>query len=137
VFTLGVTALYLNKLLSLPDVSSRGFIIIDIHSWKTKLQQAAKNKITSCLTKYKAANAQLDLSSIEAFIIRDMLSPRTTIRPTAAELVKRLNNELYRRNHHLQVKKKISDRMTGRGERGGSQKLINHSSTTKENESIE
>jgi hypothetical protein len=93
--------------------------------------------MASCLTKYEAANTQLDLSSTEAFTIRDMLSPRTTIRPTATELVKRLNSELYRRNHRPQVKEKISDRVTGGGERGGSQKSIDYGSTTEENESIE
>ena len=92
-FALGVTALYLSKL-SLSDLSGRGFIIADIHSRKTELQQAARNKIASWLTKCEAARAQLDLSSTEAFTIRDMLNPRTTIRPTAAELVKRLNSEL-------------------------------------------
>jgi serine/threonine protein kinase len=137
VFALGVTALYLSKLLSLPDVSGRGFIIADIHSRKTELQQAARNKMASWLTKCEAAKAQLDLSSTEAFTIRGMLSPRTTIRPTAAELVKRLNSELYRRNHRPQVKEKISDRVTGGGERGGLQKSIDHGSTTEENESIE
>jgi hypothetical protein len=34
-------------------------------------------------------------------------------------------------------KEKISDRVTGGRERGGSQKSIDHGSTTEENESIE
>jgi len=35
------------------------------------------------------------------------------------------------------VKEKISDHVIGGGERGGSQKLIDHGSTIEENESIE
>ena len=137
VFALGVTALYLSKLLSLPDASGRGFLIADIHSRNTELQQTARNKMTSWLTKLEAVRAQLDRSSTEAFTIWDMSSPRRTVRPTAAELVKRLNDELCRRNHRPQVKEKVSDYVTAKGERGGTQKSIDHGSTTEENESIE
>jgi serine/threonine protein kinase len=134
VFAFGVTMLYLRKLISLPDVG-RGFVIADIHSRSTGLQQVARNKMASCLAKVAAARAQLELST-EAFIIRDMLSLKGVDRPTAAELVKRLNDELHRRNHRPQVKEKISDRVASEGERA-SQKSIDHSSTTEENESIE
>ncbi|CAM6005538.1 unnamed protein product [Sphagnum balticum] len=137
VFTLGVTWLYLDKLLSLSDAASGGFIIAHIHSRRTELQQAARNKMASWLAKVEAAKVQLEPSRTEAFIIRDMLSPRTTIRPTAAELVKRLNDELYRRNHRPQVKEKTADRVAGREKKGESQKSIDYGSTTEENESIE
>jgi hypothetical protein len=89
------------------------------------------------LAKVEAARARLELSSPDAFIIWDMLSPKGIARPTAAELVKRLKSELYRRNYRPQVKEKISDRVTGGGERGESQKSVDHGSTTEENESIE
>ncbi len=46
-FTLYVTWLYLDKLLSLPDAAGRGFIIAHIHSGRTELQQAARNKMAS------------------------------------------------------------------------------------------
>ena len=116
VFALGVTMLYLRKLLPLPDVAGRGFVIADIHSRRTELQQAARNKKASWLAEVEAARTQLELST-EAFIIRDMLSLKGVDRPTTAELVKRLSDELYRRNHRPQVKQKISDRAAR--ERGG------------------
>lgn len=137
VFALGVTMLYLRKLLPLPDVANRGFIIADIHnSRKPELQQAARSKMASWLPKVEAAKAQLGLST-EAFIIQDMLNPREAHRPTAAELVKRLKDELYRRTYHPQVKEKIGDHEAGKGEREESQKSIDHGSTTEEIESIE
>ena len=90
----------------------------------------------SWLAKVEAARAQLELSNTDAFILWEMLSPKAIARPTAAEMVKSLNSELYRRSHRPQVKKKTSDRVAGERERGGSEKSIDHSSTTEENESM-
>jgi hypothetical protein len=91
----------------------------------------------SWLAKVEAARAQLELSSTEAFILWEMLSPKATARLTATEMVKSLNSELYRRSHRPQAKKKTSDHVAGKREREGSQKSIDHGSTTEENESIE
>jgi hypothetical protein len=130
--------LYLRKLRPLPDFAEgRHFMIADIHSETRLVRQATRNEMVSWLAKVEAARARLELSSTDAFIIWDMLSPKGIARPTAAELVKRLNSELYRRDCRPQVKEKISDRVTGGRERGGSQKSIDHGSTTEENESIE
>jgi hypothetical protein len=80
------------------------------------VRQAARNEIVSWFTKVEAA-ARLELSSSDAFIIWDMLSPKGIARPTATELVKRLRSELYRRNYRPQAKEEISDRVTGGGQR--------------------
>ena len=91
----------------------------------------------SWLAKVEAAKAQLELSSTDAFILWQILSPKAIARLTATEIVKSLNSELYKRSYRPQVKKKTSNRVAGERKRRGSQKSINHGSTIKENESIE
>lgn len=61
-------------------------------------RKSCRTKMASWLAKCEAARTQLELSSTEAFTVRDMLNPRTIIRPTSAELVKRLNDQ--RRSAH-------------------------------------
>jgi serine/threonine protein kinase len=137
VFALGVTLLYLKKLRPAPEFTeSRVYTITHIYSLRREVRQASRNIMMSWLAKVEAARAQLELSSTEAFILWEILSPKATARPTATEMVKSLNSELYRRSHRPQVKKKTSDRVAGERERGESQKLIDHGSTTEENESI-
>ena len=137
VFALGVTMQYLRKLRPLPDAEGGDFMIAAIHSQERDMRQAARNKMASCLAKIEAARTRLDLSSTGASILWDMLSPKVMARPTATEVVNRLKSELYTRNRRPQVKKKSADRVVGKRDRGGSQKSIDHGSTTEENESIE
>ena len=87
--------------------------------------------------KIEAIRARLDLSTSDAFILLDILNQTVMARPTATELVNRVNSELYRRSLRPQIKKKSGYRVVGKRERGGSQKSIAHGSTTEENESIE
>jgi hypothetical protein len=93
--------------------------------------------MTAWLAKVETARARLELSSTEAFIILDMLSPKLIARPTAAEMVKRLNSEQHTRSYRPQLKEKTGVRVADEKERGSSQKSVDHGSTTEENESFE
>lgn len=142
IYALGVTMLYLKRLISLPESDRSGdFTIVNIQSPERVLRQPAREKMISWLAKVTRAQTLLSVSNAESFVIRDMLNGRPRNRATATEVVKRLELDLFSRTHRPQPKEIVNE-LFGvehgtKNKTSTSQRSTDHGSTTQENESFE